>query len=103
MEVHFFNDRTQRFFESLPSPIKPRAVKTTGLLQIYGYRLGMPHSKPIGGGLFELRIVGQAQIRFIYAFHDDKIWILHGFMKKTQRISSADLAYARSQRTLLLQ
>ena len=102
MEIIFFNHKAQSFFESLPVLVRPRARRTFELLEQYGYALGMPHVRALGGGLFELRIVGQAQIRFVYAFHGSKIWILHGFVKKTNRMSSNDLQYARNQHKLLL-
>ena len=67
------------------------------LLERYGNKLEMPHSKALGGGLFELRIIGITHIRFVYAFHQNQIFILHIFQKKTAHISQHDIEYARAQ------
>lgn len=63
----------------------------------------MPHSKPLGRGLFELRIVGTANIRFMYTFHMGIIWILHGFKKRTNKILKTEINYAQKQLKSLLQ
>lgn len=102
MQVIFFNTRVRRFLESLELSLRARADHILHLLEEYGSKLGMPHSKPLGGGLFELRIVGGTHIRFVYTFHKGHIWILHGFIKKTGRISGKDLEYARRQLRMLL-
>lgn len=62
----------------------------------------MPLSKPLGGKLFELRIIDIIHLRFIYTFYLGKIWILHGFTKKTERISKQDISYAQKQLKILL-
>ena len=103
MEIIFFNKSSQKFFESLGISIRPRVAKTFELLEQYANELGMPHSKALGGGLFELRIVGIVSTRFIYAFYSGKIWILHGFVKKSNRIPQQEIGYARTQLKKLLQ
>lgn len=102
MEVVFFNSRVTRLLNSLELPLRARADHTLHLLEEYGSKLGMPHSKPLGGRLFELRIVGGTHIRFVYTFHKGHMWMLHGFIKKTGRISRKDLEYARRQLRMLL-
>jgi len=103
MEILFFNNRSQRFFESLDPPNRSRAKRMFELLGQYQYDLGMPHSKALGNGLFELRIMGAIHIRFMYAFYNSNTWILHGFIKKTNQIPQRDLNYAKSQLKSLLQ
>lgn len=103
MEIIFFNNKTQKYFESLDKQARPRAVRTFELLEQYGNNLSMPHSKALGGRLFELRIVGITHIRFIYAFYNNKIWMIHAFTKQTNKISKTDLDYANKQLRLLLQ
>jgi phage-related protein len=55
----------------------------------------MPDSKSLGKGLFELRTLGKNQIRILYIFHDNKVYIIHGFIKKAWKISIKDISYAR--------
>ena len=55
----------------------------------------MPHAKPLGDGLYELRVRGKEEIRTIYVYQKGKtIIILHGFKKKTMAISRRDLKIA---------
>ena len=103
MQVIFFNKKTERFFESLEILLRSRADSSIQLLKKHGNNLEMPHSKPLGKGLFELRVIGMIHIRFIYTFYLDNIWILHGFIKKTNKISKADMGYAQKQLKMLLQ
>ncbi len=102
MEIIFFNNRCQKFFESLEASIRPRAGRTFELLEQYGHALGMPHSKALGGGLFELRIIGKVSVRFAYAFYAGRIWMLHGFVKKTSGTPKQDIEYAKIQLKALL-
>lgn len=49
---------------ALDAFIKPKLYKVFEFLEQYGNNLTMPLSKPLGNGLFELRITGNKQIRF---------------------------------------
>ena len=97
MEIYYIDERVQKFIETIDTSLRPRMARLLDLLAEHGNNLGMPYSKALGGGLFELRIIGVVHIRLVYAFHGDVIWILHGFVKKTDRISRKDLLYARDQ------
>ena len=102
MEILFFNERSKRFHKSLNNDLKSKADRLLELLEEHGNNLTMPFSKPIGRKLFELRIVGENHVRFIYAFHIDKAWILHGFFKKADKIPKIEIDYAVKQFKLLL-
>ncbi len=102
MEINFFNSRTEKFLKSLDMQARSRSARAFQTLKIYGNNLGLPLSKSLGNGLFELRITGNIHIRFVYAFFENSIWMLHGFVKKTNAISMHDIAYARKQHKLLL-
>jgi len=59
----------------------------------------MPHSKKVLDGLFELRIRGVQEVRFLYMFQKDKIIIvLSGFIKKTNKIPSKQLNLAKRRK-----
>jgi phage-related protein len=62
----------------------------------------MPFSRALGKGLFELRIIDKVHVRFIYTFCDGSVWIIHGFVKKRERIPPADIEYARKELKKLL-
>jgi len=102
MEIIFFNNRSEKFFNSINKEFNPRLRRVFRMLREYNYDLGMPLSKSLGGGLFELRIVGTTHTRFIYTFYNNNIFILHGFVKKTERIANKDIRYAQKQLKMLL-
>lgn len=103
MDVIFFNNKINKFFENLDTSLKSRADQMLHMLKLLGYNLKMPYSRPLGKGLFELRVIGETHIRFFYAFCDDRVWILHGFIKKTNKTPKKELDYARKQLKILLQ
>lgn len=102
MEIVFFSARSKKFFRLIDNPLRSRVDESFLLLEEYNHNLGMPFSKSLGGKLFELRVIDIIHIRFIYTFYTNKIWILHGFVKKTERISKQDIEYARKQLRMLL-
>jgi phage-related protein len=57
----------------------------------------MPHTKSVSKGLFELRIKGKEGIaRVFYCTKGEKrILMLHGFVKKTQKIPAKELNKAK--------
>lgn len=97
MEVIFFDERIEVFLTKLEKPTIAKVLRTIDLLERFGHQLGMPHSKNIDHKLFELRIRGQQEIRLIYTFHNNKAIILHGFIKKSQKISKKDFSIARQK------
>ena len=59
----------------------------------HGPDLGLPHSRALGSGLFELRPKGRSGIgRAFYGFlAGQRVIVLHAFIKKTQQTSDRDL------------
>lgn len=75
----------QKFIDSLPEISRTRIARNINLLEKYGTQLGMPHARPLGGGLLELRARGKQEVRVFYAFARGQcIYLLHGFVKKQQ-------------------
>ena len=91
MEVIFFDEGIEALLTKLEKPTIAKILRTIDLLERFGNQLGMPHSKNIGRKLFELRIRGRQEIRLIYTFHNNKAMILHGFIKKSQKITRKEL------------
>src|SRR5262245_17518047 len=62
-----------------------------------GWPVGMPVCKPLGHGLWEVRsdLPGNRIARVIFCVAQEHIVLLHGFIKKTQKIPDSDLALAR--------
>ena len=102
MEVIYAGPKIERFIKDLSEPLGARVEKTIDLLVQYGNTLRLPHSKNVGRGLFELRVLGEIQIRILYTFRKNKAYLLHIFIKKTDRISPKDINYALRIKKLLV-
>ena len=63
----------------------------------FGANLGLPHTRAMGGGLFELRLSGSEGIaRVFFCVRSGKrIVLLHGFIKKTQATPQTELDKAK--------
>lgn len=63
----------------------------------YGWPVGMPLNRSLGGGLFEIRsnITGGKISRVIFAVVGKKMVLLHRFVKKTQKTPKHDLELAK--------
>ncbi len=97
MEVIFFDEAVEIFLTKLEKPTIAKVLRTVDLLERFGNQLGMPHSKNIGHKLFELRIRGQQEIRLIYAFGGNRAVVLHGFVKKSQKIPQKEIVVAQQK------
>ncbi|MFA6917953.1 MAG: type II toxin-antitoxin system RelE/ParE family toxin [Candidatus Gracilibacteria bacterium] len=97
MEIRFFAPKIENFIKQLDKPIIAKTLRTLDLLEKYGNKLGMPYSKKIDAGLFELRIRGKIEIRIIYCFHKSVVILLHAFVKKSQKIPHSIMILARKR------
>ncbi len=48
MEIRFFNQEIEQFIASLEKATIAKVLRTFDLLEMFGHRLGMPHSKKVG-------------------------------------------------------
>ncbi|NYA15736.1 type II toxin-antitoxin system RelE/ParE family toxin [Serratia fonticola] len=84
--------------KGLPDQLRGRMFRLIELLSEKGNELKMPHSRVIGGGLFELRVGDKDIARTLYAFASGKnIYLLHAFIKKTQKTPAAAIEIARNR------
>lgn len=68
-------------------------------LEALGPRLPMPQAKPVGRGLYELRIVApEGHYRIFYFFHGPLVVLVHAIHKKTPQILHADLELALARK-----
>lgn len=82
---------------ALPAGILARFLRYSEKMEAYGPDLGMPHTRAMGGGLFELRIKAAEGIaRVLYCtVVDRRVVFLHQFVKKTDKTPSRELDIAR--------
>ena len=57
-----------KFFIRQQPKAQSKITHLVDLLSRYGNMLGLPHSKALSGGLYELRIRGREEIRIFYCF-----------------------------------
>lgn len=83
------------FIKKQQPQARSKIVHNVRLLRRYGNMLGMPHSKTLGGGLYELRIRGKEEVRIFYCFAQQKtIYLLHAFKKQKQQTPRKELELA---------
>lgn len=91
MQILFFNNKLEKFIQSLDPVTIARVIRTIELLEKFGHKLGLPHSRSLGRGLFELRVRGKKEVRIIYTYQKDSVVLLHGLIKKSNNIPKRDL------------
>ena len=71
----------------------------------FGSNLGMPHTRPIEGGLFELRVKSKEGIArvFFCTKIGKKIIMLHSYVKKSQKIPKKELKIAQTRMSEVIQ
>jgi hypothetical protein len=97
MEIKFIDEKIERFIRSLEKSTIAKVLRTIDLLERFGNELRMPHSKHVSDKIFELRIRGKQDIRLLYAFYDQTVVILRGFVKKSSRLPSDELRAANNK------
>jgi phage-related protein len=97
--IEYFHKRVKAEIESWPDGILADFARIVELLMEFGPSLRMPHSRAMGDGLFELRSRGREGIgRAFYCFvMDQRVVILHAFVKKTQETPMQELRIARKR------
>jgi len=102
--IDYYSEEVRLEIESLPVGIRASYTRITNLLEEFGLDLRMPHSRAMGGGLFELRPKGREGIaRVFYCMKVGKtIVMLHSFVKKTKETPKRELELAhRRQKEIM--
>lgn len=94
MEIRNLDDSIEKFIKSLEKRTIAKVLHTIDLLEEFGQRLGMPHSKRVKDNLFELRVRGIQEVRIFYSFHKSYAVLLHGFIKKSQKTPKKEILTA---------
>jgi phage-related protein len=95
--ITYYSESVQADILALPAGLLARYLRYTDRMEVYGPDLGMPHTRAMGGGLFELRLKASEGIaRVLYCTVIGKrIMILRQFTKKTKKTPLKELALAR--------
>lgn len=83
----------------MPDGFVSRFVRYAERMEIYGPDLGMPHTRAMGEGLFELRLKAAEGIARVFycTVVNRNIVVLHSFMKKTDKTPPRELKVARQR------
>ena len=97
MESHFLQHRLETEILALPAGLVARFLRYAERMEIYGPNLGMPHTRAMRDGLFELRLKASEGIARIFycTLVDRRIVMLHQFVKKTAKTPASELDIAR--------
>lgn len=95
-KITYYNKKVQSELLSWPVKILAKYLRIVDLIEIHGPDLGMPHTKAMGNGLFEVRAKGQEGIgrAFFCTILKKEIVILHNFIKKTDKTPRKELEIA---------
>ncbi|PJB15407.1 type II toxin-antitoxin system RelE/ParE family toxin [Candidatus Falkowbacteria bacterium CG_4_9_14_3_um_filter_38_19] len=94
MKINILDASLEKFIKSLEKSTIAKVLRIIDLLEKFGHNLGLPHSKKVCGQLYELRIRSAQEVRIFYIFRKSKIFLLHGFIKKSQRVPGREIRLA---------
>ena len=96
--IHYFvspsgDNPVQKFLDSLSNKQQVKILRIFQYIKDYGLSVMIPHTKKITATpLWEIRILGNDNIRIMYVIHLKKsILLLHGFIKKSQKTPTQEL------------
>jgi phage-related protein len=95
--ITYYSESVQDEILRLPAGILARYLRYADRMELYGPDLGMPHTRAIGRGLFELRLKAQEGIGRVFYCRVGvgRIVMLHPFIKKSIKTPGKELAVAR--------
>ena len=88
-----------KFFYNQELKSQAKLLHLFELLKVYGSKLGMPHAKQLGSGIFELRVRGREELRILYGFKQRTAYLLHAFKKQTQKTPRKEIEIAQKRLT----
>ena len=86
------------WLRALPEGDRRAIGADLSLVQV-GWPVGMPLCRPLSGGLWEVRsdLPSHRIARLLFFVHENRIGVVHGFIKKTQKTPPDDLELARKR------
>ena len=97
--IKYYNQKLEEEILNLPDGLLARYLRLTDLMCEFGANLGMPHTKALDGGLFELRVKSKEGIArvFFCTKIGKKIIMLNSFVKKSQKTPKNQLRIAKTR------
>lgn len=97
--VTFYSAAFQKELLLLPAGFVARFLRYAERMEVYGPDLGMPHTRAMGDGLFELRLKAAEGIARVFycTLVGRRIVMLHQFVKKSEKTPRRELEIARTR------
>ena len=89
------------WLKGLPYSENRKRIGTDIATVEFGWPIGMPVCRPLGGGIYEVRTdLEHNRIARVLFYIDarGRMVLLHGFIKKTRQTSKEDLELARARK-----
>jgi phage-related protein len=98
-EIVYYDGGVQDTILAFPPGLQARYIHLTERMLIFGSDLGMPHTRAMGRGLFELRMKSKEGIGrvFFCNLSNRKIMMLHALVKKSAKTPAKELKLARNR------
>ncbi len=98
-QIIYYNENLEQEIFNLPDGLLARYLHLTDLMIEFGSNFGLPHTKAIDKGLFELRVKSKEGIArvFFCTKIGKKIIMLHSYIKKSQKIPKREFKIAVSR------
>jgi phage-related protein len=98
-QLSYYNAKVAEQLEAWPVGIRAGFLRIAELMQVYGPDIGMPHTRAMGAGLFEVRAKGREGIgrAFYCTAVGECIVILHVIIKKSDKTPMRELDKARTR------
>ncbi len=98
-EIIYYNGKVQDTINNWPVGIRAFYARVTERIELFGPNLGMPFTRSMGKGLFEIRAKGKEGIgrAFFCTIVNRKVVVLHAYTKKTQKTPQREIKIARNR------
>ena len=97
--LSFYSVELQEEILGLPAGFVARFLRYAERMEAYGPDLGMPHTRAMGDGLFELRLKAAEGIARVFycTLVGRRVVMLHQFVKKSEKTPRRELMIGRSR------
>lgn len=98
-QFSYYSAKVAAQVEAWPDGIRASYLHIIEAMREHGPHLGLPHTRAMGGGLFEIRAKGREGIgrAFYCTVIGQRIVILHAFTKKAEQTPQRELDIARAR------
>ena len=98
-QLSYYNAKVAATIDAWPVDIRARFLRIVEVMVEHGPDLGMPHTRAMGVGLFEIRAKSSEGIGRVFycTVVGRRIVLLHAFIKKTEKTPALDLETARKR------